>query len=498
VRSVGAELAGIGFDLMFPFVRAVGGAAFRGAGMQLGAAVREAYGTGNLGERTNVLSRLAHPTEPPATTGQRVKQWIAQQVADWTGTQACFAPGTPLRTPGGARKIEDIRPGELVLSRAENNCEGPVEAKVVEEVFVHETILWRLDVNGQTIRTTAEHPFFVAGRGWVKCSELKVGERLLSESGAWVAVEAVEETGIWSTVYNVRIADYHTYFVGTEEWGFAVWAHNRCDAIEVRDALGSNRIDSETAAIVAKQIRMGHWLAMEQTLLAKGIDPLSPEVMGLRQKYLDPNIDALRVQVEMHHIAGEVGNYKVTFDPAKAAKNAGTPFTLVQDGSGNLVSVTYTLPGGKPYTYNLQTPAPLVSSTPSPAGPVLEFSNVPSGSGGHLLAPGKIRIIDQMTPPDMDGAFNARVEILDPSGVWIPKLSWRNGGLGHSTLFPESMSVLDLRREIGAAYNDAVATAGSKGIGNEFTGVGLTLQVSGFPSGTPGYQVRSAWPFQGK
>lgn len=29
-------------------------------------------------------------------------------------------------------------------------------------------------------------------------------------------------------VYNLRIADYHTYFVGGSEWGFSVWAHNAC------------------------------------------------------------------------------------------------------------------------------------------------------------------------------------------------------------------------------------------------------------------------------
>jgi hypothetical protein len=27
-------------------------------------------------------------------------------------------------------------------------------------------------------------------------------------------------------VYNCRVAEYHTYFVGDEGWGFSVWAHN--------------------------------------------------------------------------------------------------------------------------------------------------------------------------------------------------------------------------------------------------------------------------------
>jgi hypothetical protein len=173
-------------------------------------------------------------------------------VAMRNALKSCFAAGTPLRLPGGWRNIEDIRVGDLVLSRDENNCEGPVEAKVVEEVFVRESLVLRLDVNGRMIRTTAEHPFFVAGRGWVPCHELKVGDRLLTEDGAWVAVEAVEDTGEWVTVYNLRIADYHTYFVGCDEWGFSVWAHNQyfdgMDAVQAQARLQNEAGLSPAAA----------------------------------------------------------------------------------------------------------------------------------------------------------------------------------------------------------------------------------------------------------
>jgi hypothetical protein len=27
-------------------------------------------------------------------------------------------------------------------------------------------------------------------------------------------------------VYNLRVADHHTYFVGDDDWGWAAWAHN--------------------------------------------------------------------------------------------------------------------------------------------------------------------------------------------------------------------------------------------------------------------------------
>jgi hypothetical protein len=41
-------------------------------------------------------------------------------------------------------------------------------------------------------------------------------------------VEDLLDTGQWDTVYNLRVSYHHTYFVGGEDWGFSVWAHNQC------------------------------------------------------------------------------------------------------------------------------------------------------------------------------------------------------------------------------------------------------------------------------
>ncbi|VTR99029.1 polymorphic toxin-type HINT domain-containing protein [Tuwongella immobilis] len=63
---------------------------------------------------------------------------------------------------------------------------------------------------------------------WIEARSLTPGHRLRTLDGSVIAVESVAETGQWQPVYNLRVADWHTYFVGDDAWGWAVWAHNTC------------------------------------------------------------------------------------------------------------------------------------------------------------------------------------------------------------------------------------------------------------------------------
>jgi len=68
----------------------------------------------------------------------------------------------------------------------------------------------------------------VRGRGWTAAKDLRAGDELRSHDGQWLTVEDVRDTGREEAVYNCRVAEYHTYFVGDEGWGWSVWAHNAC------------------------------------------------------------------------------------------------------------------------------------------------------------------------------------------------------------------------------------------------------------------------------
>jgi hypothetical protein len=96
--------------------------------------------------------------------------------------------------------------------------------------------VWNLRVGGQLLRTTGEHPFWVENRGhWLMARELTVGDWLRTRDGSLVSVESVEDAGIIETVYNWRVADYHTYYVSGAEGGVSVWAHNVCTLEEARE-----------------------------------------------------------------------------------------------------------------------------------------------------------------------------------------------------------------------------------------------------------------------
>ena len=132
----------------------------------------------------------------------------------------CFAAGTKLSTPAGLRAVESFAVGDDIHARDENDPLGEVRVRQVEAIFRRSAELLRLRlVNGAVVLTTSEHPFHTARKGWEQAANLKAGDRLTCADGTTVAVESVVETGEYAVVYNLRVAEDHTYFVGEEAWG---------------------------------------------------------------------------------------------------------------------------------------------------------------------------------------------------------------------------------------------------------------------------------------
>jgi hypothetical protein len=155
-------------------------------------------------------------------------------VAEWTGTKVCFVAGTPIQWQHGSKAVERFRSYEecgddcdRIVSRSEHDPDGVLVLRRVLRRFERTGLVVNLLLpNDVGIGTTSEHPFYEREKGWTPCHELRAGDEIRLMDGGWVRVEGVEYTGRVETVYNLEVEDDHTYFVGCDEWGFSVWAHN--------------------------------------------------------------------------------------------------------------------------------------------------------------------------------------------------------------------------------------------------------------------------------
>ncbi len=63
--------------------------------------------------------------------------------------------------------------------------------------------LLTLQVNGQSIRATVDHPFLVQGRGWIEARRLRIGDRLRTADGKLVAIDGIVPTSETAQVYQM-------------------------------------------------------------------------------------------------------------------------------------------------------------------------------------------------------------------------------------------------------------------------------------------------------
>lgn len=137
--------------------------------------------------------------------------------------ECCFIAGTLVLFADGTRRpIETVQMGDLVLGRDE--LTGMVAPQLVEKSYVHyEREAFTLDFGTSTLGTTSIHPFYT-DRGWVKASELRAGMDCHVDDGSRLTIQNVmHPLAQRQTVYNLEVANFHTYFVG----GQGVWVHNK-------------------------------------------------------------------------------------------------------------------------------------------------------------------------------------------------------------------------------------------------------------------------------
>ena len=151
----------------------------------------------------------------------------------------CFIAGTLIWTESGLRPIEDIKPGDKVLSFNETTHQTSYQA--VEQTFVRVAgVILPITIGDDPIpiRTTLHHPFFVyrprsnltadvelpsdTDGQWIEAGELQVGDKVRRPNGQWVTVTTIGPLEPSETVYNFEVSKTHTYFVSAN----GVLVHN--------------------------------------------------------------------------------------------------------------------------------------------------------------------------------------------------------------------------------------------------------------------------------
>jgi hypothetical protein len=169
-------------------------------------------------------------------------------------SKSCFPAGTPVHVSGGLKAIEEVAVGERVWSYDHKRlCWA--EREVVEVYqLLHQGTMATLKVEGETLRATGGHPFWVVcgedlvsrpspvrirpyeldsrqeGR-WVLARHLRAGDAVLLRRGSVVVLESVRLDDVEERVYNFHVAELQNYAVG----GCGVLVHN------VNDPAGNGR-----------------------------------------------------------------------------------------------------------------------------------------------------------------------------------------------------------------------------------------------------------------
>ena len=183
--------------------------------------------------------------------------WSAASVAlMFVGDEpGCFIAGTPIQMADGSTKpIEKVKTGDMVVSR--NARTGKTETKRVVNTIIHyhiPTITLSFS-SGERIVTTAPHPFYVKGKGFVAAGQLAVGNAIVTRAGPPATIKRIVRTGA-KTVYNLTVDGDHTYFVGTKDGG--VWVHNACPpnlAEVMKDAALKARQDEVNGPLIDRYV----------------------------------------------------------------------------------------------------------------------------------------------------------------------------------------------------------------------------------------------------
>lgn len=93
----------------------------------------------------------------------------------------CVTPDTLITTPDGLKKAGEIQEGDQIISfsldilKPEIDLVTAIGSRETDELYV-------IEVDGQNVTVTGEHPFYTKDRGWVEARHLTEDDELLCDT----------------------------------------------------------------------------------------------------------------------------------------------------------------------------------------------------------------------------------------------------------------------------------------------------------------------------
>jgi hypothetical protein len=129
---------------------------------------------------------------------------------------SCLVAGTHVLTETGSVAVEEIEPGDRVL--AQDPESGELAYKPVLRTTRRDPVeTLTLDAGeAGSLSCTGGHQFWVSGKGWLRARQLEPGMMLHTVDGSAELQQASK--GPTAEVFNLVVADFHSYFVADGKW----------------------------------------------------------------------------------------------------------------------------------------------------------------------------------------------------------------------------------------------------------------------------------------
>lgn len=139
---------------------------------------------------------------------------------------SCFIAGTLISTATGFEKIENIRPGNIVLSYNEEKQRNEYSEVLQTMIHITNELIYHIQVGNEILSATGIHRFLITHNGiseWLMASKLVPGDLMFFADGTLHEIENITTEIQFTTVYNFEVSNTHNYYVGKNR----ILAHNK-------------------------------------------------------------------------------------------------------------------------------------------------------------------------------------------------------------------------------------------------------------------------------